>query len=138
MVAGGEHSGSRTAPPGERFALARFAWTAPDRLDVAGTFVALQGAPTGEPALVVRGAGGWRHLPVVADGETGAPRPGEPWHATFAWQEAPTPFDVAQLAFGDDLYVRLPEPTAGDDADADRVLEVVRVPGAPHLVEVAA
>lgn len=134
MVAGGDHSSSRTVQGRESFALERFAWTAPDRLCVAGTFVDLHDVPSADPALVVRGEGGWRHLPAVADGATGAPRPGERWEATFAWEDAPIPFEAAQLTFGDELYVRLPEPTAGSDVSgAAPVLEVVRASSAQAL-----
>jgi hypothetical protein len=75
---------------------------------------------------VVHGASGWRHLPAVPGTVDGPPRAGEGWTATFRWQETPIAFDAAELTFGDELYVQLPEPTARDGATGTLVLQVLR------------
>src|SRR5918911_2255905 len=92
------------------FELERFAWTTPDRLAVAGTFSGLDGADAGPPSLVVRTNGGDRELPAVPDSVSGPASDGQRWTATFAWQEAPVPFDAARLELGDGHRVELPMP----------------------------
>jgi hypothetical protein len=80
------------------FALERFDWAGPDRLEVSGTFTGLPPGPSGGPLLVVHGDDGAHELP-PAEGAA-APRPGEPWRAAFAWQEPPTAFSTAELRLG--------------------------------------
>src|ERR671931_1403071 len=64
--------GSRkTEPPS--FELTRFAWAAPDRLDVSGVFVGLDGKPAGAPTLVVRGGDREQRLPAVEGSVSGDP-----------------------------------------------------------------
>src|SRR5688572_20698001 len=101
------------------FELEVFTWGAPDRLDVAGTFVGASGVPTDAPVLVVHGEGAPHRLP-VASGPSGTCEDGQQWSATFVWQTAPMPFDAARLELGDDFVVELPQP-GGTGAEDDRV-----------------
>jgi hypothetical protein len=105
------------------FTLERFAWRAPDRLQVAGTFHGLPTIPREPPVLIVRGERLHR-LPAVANSLSGPPEDGRPWRALFAWQEAPTAFEAAALEFGDEFAVELP--TDGDEDAGPRVLRVLR------------
>lgn len=98
-----------TNTPGEAFELERFDWAGPDRLEVAGTFAALGDATADAPVLVVHGADRVHRLPAVPDGSAGPPEDGRPWHASFAWQEAPEPFETAELELGG-LVIALPRP----------------------------
>jgi hypothetical protein len=88
------------------FDLERFEWAAPDRLQVAGTFAGLDDASAGAPELVLRGGGSEHRL----ESDAPAPADGRPWMATFAWREAPEPFDSAELRLGSDVAVELPQP----------------------------
>ena len=88
--------------------LERFAWLAPDRLELSGTFDGLADAPRDAPVLVVDGADGPRRLPADPAGVSGPPARGRPWHAAFAWQEPPVPFATAELTLGGGLAVTLP------------------------------
>jgi hypothetical protein len=108
----------RRSPTGAVFDLERFGWAAPDRLDVAGRFEGLSDAPRDAPVLIVRAGDSTHRLPVVPDSLSGQPENGQPWHATFAWQSAPVPFDMAELEIGEDIVVTLPEP-AGAGASSD-------------------
>src|SRR5918999_4504730 len=91
----------------ELFELSRFVWGAPDQLEVAGTFVGLREPPADAPVLVVHGADGTHRLPAVTENR---PEEGQRWVAAFAWQEAPVAFETAELEFGSDCVVELPEP----------------------------
>jgi hypothetical protein len=93
------------------FALERFTWAAPDRLEVAGTFAGLPDEPPGAPVLVLQGAHATHRLPSA---NADQPRDGRPWRASFAWQEAPEAFDAARLELGDGVQVDLPAPGAQD------------------------
>src|SRR5918997_6959386 len=93
------------------FALERFTWAAPDRLELAGTFDGLDAAPTGAPVLVLAGPSGTYRLTAAPGDVSGAPVSGEPWFAAFVWHEAPAAFDAAMLELGDDLAVDLPAPS---------------------------
>ena len=102
-----------------------FAWGAPDRLELSGTFVGLPDVPADAPTLVISGVDGVHRLPVVPDSLSGPPEDGRRWEAVFAWQEPPVAFEVAELEFGDDMVVELPEPAASrtrlaSDAQRDR------------------
>lgn len=103
------------------FALERFAWGAPDRLELAGTFDGLDATPAGEAVLVLAGATGTYRLTAAPGDVSGPPVNGEPWFAAFVWHDAPAAFDAAVLELGDDLAVDLPAP--GTDAGAE-ALEV--------------
>lgn len=109
------------------FELDRFVWASPDRLEVAGRFDGLAAAPHEPAVLVVEGAGGVHRLPAVAEDSSGPPRPGEPWHAVFAWDEAPEPFTTAQLELGE-LGIALPEPGSKRPRFRHEVLSVRRTP----------
>jgi len=93
------------------FALERFNWAAPDRLELAGTFDGLDAAPTGEPVLVLAGPTGTYRLTAAPGDVSGTPANGEPWSAAFVWHEAPAAFDAAMLELGDALAVDLPAPS---------------------------
>jgi len=107
------------------FELKRFAWAAPDRLDLSGVFSGVADEPAGEPSLVVRGSGGEHRLPAIADSISGSLE--DDWAATFAWQEVPEAFDEAQLEFPSGLTVVLPQP--GERALRRQVLEVHGING---------
>jgi hypothetical protein len=100
------------------FTLDRFAWAAPDRLELAGTFDGLAAAPTGAAVLVLTGPGGEYRLTATRGDDADGPANGEPWLASFVWHEAPAAFDTAVLELGDDLAVDLPIPGADAGADA--------------------
>ena len=108
------------------FELARFAWGAPDRLELAGRFVGLSDLPADAPTLVISGANGVHRLPVVPDSVSGPPEDGGRWEAEFAWQEAPVAFDVVKLEFGDTIIVELPEPSARRTRARRQLLRVSR------------
>jgi hypothetical protein len=95
------------------FALDRFEWGAPDRLEVAGSFSGLEGRPAADPVLTVHGPDGPHRLPAIEDGG-GPPADGSPWAAAFAWLEAPVAFDRARLELGPALAVELPGPGQGE------------------------
>ena len=96
-------------PPVEAFDLERFDWAGPDRLEVAGTFAGIGDAPAGAPVLVVHGADRVHRLPAMPDADQ--PVEGRPWRAAFAWQEAPEPFETAELEL-DGHAIALPRPGA--------------------------
>jgi hypothetical protein len=95
------------------FDLERFEWAAPDRLQLAGTFSGLDEGAAAAPTLVLHGAERTHRLPAVEGDGSDAPMDGEPWAATFAWQDVPEAFDAAELELGPDVTVQLPEPHAG-------------------------
>jgi hypothetical protein len=101
------------------FALERFDWGAPDRLELAGTFSGIDGAPSSEPVLTVQGPDGPRRLPSLQEGDgAGPPADGAPWSAAFAWLEAPVAFERARLELGATLAVDLPAPGGAVDGGA--------------------
>jgi hypothetical protein len=95
-----------------RFTLERFAWTAPDRLEVCGSFRELGDRPIGAPVLHLRASDRTYELPAIADGLAGPHEQGGRWRATFAWLEPPVWFEAAELRLGGDLLVELPQPGA--------------------------
>lgn len=111
MAAGGESRRPSLDSQGDgpTFALDRFEWGAPDRLELAGTFFGISDAPAADPVLTVQGPDGTYRLPAVPNG-VGSPADGDPWAAAFAWLEAPVAFDRARLELGAVLAVELPGP----------------------------
>jgi hypothetical protein len=107
------------------FELARFAWGAPDRLEVSGKFVGLPDLPADAPTLVISGADGVHRLPVVPDGPSGPLEDGRRWDAVFAWQEPPVAFEGAKLEFAD-IVVELPEPATRRTRARRQTLEVTQ------------
>ena len=128
MDAGDSASRSAGTAPRDRpsFELERFAWASPDRLEVIGKFSGLSGAPPGPAVLVLQGGDQTHRLPASSDEPAGA-NDGGRWRAAFNWQEAPAPFDVAQLELGRDFVVELPEPGTRRKLFRHQVLEVRRV-----------
>lgn len=115
------------------FALERFDWAGPDLLEVSGTFTGLPPGSAGGSLLVVHGEDGAHELP-PADGDA-APRPGEPWHAAFAWQEPPAAFTTAELRLGA-AHVALPGLRSGDEPA--ETLAVEHPDAEPAAVDAAA
>jgi ketosteroid isomerase-like protein len=116
-----------SAPEQAIFALERFAWDAPDRLEVSGWFSGMpaDARPTA-PVLVVRGTDGTHRLPAVSMGASSLPEEGRHWEASFAWQEPPAPFDLAELDLGAGIVIELPEPRPETRAPGDQLLEITR------------
>jgi hypothetical protein len=112
------------------FELESFSWSGPDGLELTGRFDGLGDAPAGDPVLVVRGAETAHRLPAVEDGRRGPPQDGERWSAVFAWQQAPIPFEGAELELGDELVIGLPAPGGRGLRFRHRVFEV-RAAAAP-------
>jgi colicin import membrane protein len=139
MVAGEDQGGHirGSATPRATFELERFAWGAPDRLQVSGRFTGLGEVPPDAPVLVVCGPERTHRLQALPDSLSGSPEDGNPWSAEFAWQEPPVAFDAATLEFGPEIVVELPEPSTkrrvrgqtlevrstGDAASAERTPE---------------
>jgi hypothetical protein len=116
-----------SSTPIPTFALERFAWDAPDRLEVSGWFSGLRHAPANPPVLLLRGSERTHRLPAVPNG--GSPSPhedGQRWRATFTWLQAPEAFETAELELGAGIAVELPEPRPEREAFGDRVLAVRR------------
>jgi hypothetical protein len=110
------------------FELARFAWGAPDRLELSGRFLGLADGPADNPELVISGENGVHRLPVVPESLSGPLEDGRWWDAVFAWQEPPVAFDVAELRFGSDMVVELPTPDARRSRSRKQTLAVNREP----------
>jgi hypothetical protein len=106
------------------FDLERFEWAAPDRLELAGTFSGLDDGAAAAPTLVLHGAERTHRLPAVEADGSGPPEDGEPWAATFAWQDAPEAFDTAELELSEDVSIELPEPRAGQRPFGGQRLQV--------------
>src|SRR3954454_7503330 len=101
---------------GATFQLDRFEWTAPDRLEVVGSFAGVE-TPSVAPTLVVGSGDGVRRL-------TGTPLDSEAddeqWTAAFLWEEPPLAFEAAELELGHGPSVVLPAPGTSDEALAIR------------------
>jgi hypothetical protein len=100
------------------FSVERFAWGAPDRLDVAGTFSGLDQEPPPHAILTVIGEEGNHRLPAVAPDAIRPPDGSGHWSASFAWLEAPVAFDRARLELGTSLAIELPGPGSELTGDA--------------------
>ena len=111
------------------FELARFAWGAPDRLELSGKFIGLPDVPADDPMLVINGVDGVHRLPVVSDSRSGPPEDGGRWDAVFVWQEAPVAFEGAKLEFGSGIVVELPEPSSRRTRSHRQTLKVVQERG---------
>jgi hypothetical protein len=111
------------------FELRRFAWGTPDRLELSGTFGGLPETPTGAaPVLVVQAGERVHRLAAVPDSLDGPPADGRVWQAQFAWQDPPVAFHRAELQFGADLIVELPEPGFKRRLARPRMLKVRTAP----------
>jgi hypothetical protein len=108
------------------FELARFAWGAPDRLELSGKFIGLPELPDEPPTLVINGEDGVHRLPVVGGSRSGPPRDGQRWDVVFAWQEPPVALASAELEIGRDIVVELPEPAAKRTRPRRQTLSVSR------------
>jgi hypothetical protein len=119
-----------SAPQRTTFALERFAWNAPDQLEVSGWFSGLpdDARPTA-PVLVVRGTDGTHRLSTVSMAASAPPEEGRRWEAAFEWREPPTPFDVAELQLGAGIVVELPQPQPETRRLGEQLLEVTRTGG---------
>ena len=126
MIAGeGQNRRARTsALRRATFDLERFAWGAPDRLQVSGRFTGLGDVPQGDAVLVVRGPERAHRLKAVPDSVSGSLEDGSQWSAEFAWQEPPVAFDAATLELGPEIVVELPEPSARRRWGRGQTLEV--------------
>jgi hypothetical protein len=91
------------------FELERFAFTAPDRLEVIGRWTGLAGRRLGRPALTVV-AGGRRQRLVALPGGHLAPTDGAEWRVAFAYDGDPEALASAELVIGRRLVVDLPAP----------------------------
>ena len=111
------------AAAGPTFALERFAWGGPDRLELSGTFTGLGGAPTGSPVLVLASRYAVYRLPASPDDSV--PEEGAAWQATFVWQEPPGAFATAALEL-DRHLVELPAPGDGSEPSDPALLPVRR------------
>ena len=123
----GSRAGAMPTVAGATFELDRFAWAAPDRLELAGRFAGIGDAP-GDAILVVRGLDWVQRLPAVPGTEP--PDESGRWRAAFAWLEAPAAFDGATLELGDELIVELPAPRSRRRPFHHELLEVRRHDGA--------
>jgi hypothetical protein len=106
------------------FALERFVWGGPDRLELAGTFTGLDESPSGLPVLVLSGRERTHRLPAAEGDVSGAHENGRLWSAAFVWHEPPAAFDAAVLRLGSDLSVELPDPGRNGEASASVELPV--------------
>ena len=101
---------ARRRDDGVAFELERFAWQAPDRLEISGRFSELDQETNDAPVLVVHGADGDHRLALLPGSVSGPPAKGEWWRAAFLWEQPPVPFEAAELRLGDGIAVELPEP----------------------------
>lgn len=92
------------------FEVERFAWAAPDRLEVTGHWSGVRGRRFVRPTLDVHGAGKQRRLLAVLDDKPWAPEDGRPWRAAFPWEGGEVDLTGAELAVAPDLAVVLGAP----------------------------
>src|SRR3954464_10601979 len=92
------------------FEVERFAWTAPDRLEVSGRWFGLRGHRFMRPALVVEAGEARRGLRALLEHKRWAADDGEPWTAAFAWQGEPAQLSAAELSVAPSVAVELAPP----------------------------
>src|SRR4051794_15781377 len=92
------------------FEVERFAWTAPDRLEVTGRWFGLRGHRFMRPALVVEAGEERRRLLALLEHKPWAADDGEPWVAAFAWQGEPVELSAAEMSVAPSVAVELPPP----------------------------
>jgi hypothetical protein len=109
-----------------RFALERFAWDAPDRLEVSGWFDGLDVELTDPPVLVVEDGEASHRLPPVPERLAWPPEERQRWWAAFAWGDEPAAFERAYLELGGGLAIDLPQPSNKRARRDERMLEVRR------------
>jgi hypothetical protein len=123
MIAESDPGGGERQEGGvQQFALAKFRWASPDRLDVEGRFVGSRGTPDGDCMLVLRGPDGEQRL-LATDQKSGDDGS---WRAVFVWDAPPKPFDTARLELGDDVAIALTDALPGDASEEPRLLDVQR------------
>jgi hypothetical protein len=127
MVAGSDPGGGQRQQEGARqFALAKFRWAAPDRLDVEGSFVGSGEAPEGEFLLVLRGPDGEQRLRAT---DHSLDKDGS-WRAVFVFDAPPMPFDSGHIEVGDDVIIALFDALPADAAEQPQLLDVQRASAA--------
>jgi hypothetical protein len=137
MVAGEDHGRPQDAVVSVEatFELERFAWAAPDRLELLGTFTGVRTTEATAPALVVDGPEGTHRLPALDGTVTGPLEDGRPWSAEFGWQEAPVPFERATLELERGVTVALPQPGGKRRWTRKETLEVSAPASRPEAVD---
>ncbi len=110
------------------FELERFAFTAPDRLEVVGRWTGVAGRRLGRPVLTLDIGGRRRRLTALPGGHL-APSEGAEWRVAFAYDGDPEALTSAELEIGRRLVVELPAPRRrragareGDAGEAERRL----------------
>src|SRR4051812_50224451 len=96
MTAGSIPSASVTG--GAVFDVESFAWSSPERLELAGVWYGVRGTRFVRPTLMLRADGVSRRLLATLDHKPWAAADGEPWVAQFPWDGEPFEFDGAELA----------------------------------------
>ena len=139
MVTGEDHGQPQDAVVNAEatFELERFAWAAPDRLELLGTFTGVQATAATAPELVVDGPEGTRRLPALDGSVAGPPEDGRPWSAEFGWQEAPVAFEHATLELERGITVALPQPGGKRRWARRETLEVQAPESRPEAVDAA-
>src|SRR3954452_11926609 len=88
----------------------RFEWTAPDRIELVGSWIGLRGRRFIRPTLILKGEGESKRLLALLEHKPWAPQHGEGWIAAFAWQGDPLEFESATLHVASGIDVELPPP----------------------------
>ena len=104
------------------FELERFAFTAPDRLEVVGRWTGLAGRRLGRPVLTFDAGGRRRRLTALPGGHL-APSEGAEWRVAFAYDGDPEALASAELEVGRRLVVDLPAPRRHRAGPRDRAGE---------------